>query len=339
RDVVKNRALAYDKAGNRWKLDMHLGNDRGGGGALLTTTGDLLIWNDALSSARLGAKVTSKLQEPATLANGRKLGYARGLFLDSNRGGQVVWHTGSADGYKSLLSRYPEQGLSIAILCNSGDDTDRTAFARRIFDLYVPATVGQKVEGTVPGAHVDLATMDLNSRAGLFFSERTGEPLRLVVDNGKLRVANGPTLLPIAHDRFMRSGAALSFMSQDEFTLQFLSADQFELKSMEGKTTRYRRAQAYAPTAADLQSFAGRYSSDEVGAVFALTAGSDSIVVSFEHAPNRRIELKPADRDAFQRGMMTVRFLRDNDGKVTGFDYSNPVLRNVRFTRLAGQRP
>lgn len=65
-DVVKNRALAYKNENGRWKLDMYLGNDRGGGG-LLTTPSDLLIWNDALTNNRLGAFVTEKLHEPATL--------------------------------------------------------------------------------------------------------------------------------------------------------------------------------------------------------------------------------------------------------------------------------
>ena len=46
----------------------------------------------------------------------------------------------------------------------------------------------------------------------------------------------------------------LFFMSQDEFELHFLSQDEFELKFMEGQTTRYRRAQPFAPTPADLQA-------------------------------------------------------------------------------------
>jgi hypothetical protein len=100
----------------------------------------LTIWNEALTSGRLGAFVADKIQEPARLSNGRTLGYARGLFLDTNHGGRVVWHGGSAAAYNSLRARYPEQGLSIAILCNAGDIAETTTFARRIFDLFVPAT-------------------------------------------------------------------------------------------------------------------------------------------------------------------------------------------------------
>jgi hypothetical protein len=46
-------------------------------------------------------------------------------------------------------------------------------------------------------------------------------------------------------------------------------------------------------------------------------------------------EVKPVYRDTFQTGPVTVRFLRDNAGKVVAFAYSSPVVRNVRFTRLS----
>lgn len=335
RESVENRALAYEKEGDRWRQDILVGNERGGG-ALLSTASDLLIWNEALMSARLGAFVTEKIQEPARLNNGRELGYARGLFLDTNRGGTVVWHTGSAGGYKSLLSRYPEQGLSIAILCNAGESANRMMFARRIYDLFVPATDAPGAAANAPLASADSAGaegIDVNGKAGLFFSEHTGEPLRLVVNDGELRIPRGPPLVAVTRDRFRNPSGALSFMSQDEFELRFLSPDEFELRSMEGKSTRYRRAQPYAPTAADLQSFTGRYKSDELRAVFEMSPGDTGLMIRLNGSPP--FEFAPVGRDTFQRGMMTLRFRRDRDGKVVALDYSNPVLRKITFTRLS----
>ena len=52
------------------------------------------------------------------------------------------------------------------------------------------------------------------------------------------------------------------------FELQFLSPDQIEMKTLEGQTTRYRRAQTYAFTELDLQAFAGRYQNGEIGTIF-----------------------------------------------------------------------
>jgi CubicO group peptidase (beta-lactamase class C family) len=168
RDVVNNRAVASEKRGGRWTVAMPLDNDRGGG-ALLSTSRDLLIWNEALTSGGLGAFVTEKLKEQARLNNGREVGYPRGHFLDTYRGGTDVWHTGGAAGYKSWLGRYPEHGLSIAILCNSGDDTNSTIFAHRNLDLFVPATAAASAEAKAPaaiGGGADAAGVELSSKGG-----------------------------------------------------------------------------------------------------------------------------------------------------------------------------
>ena len=104
---------------------------------------------------------------------------------------------------------------------------------------------------------------------------------------------------------------------------------------MEGKTTRYRRAQSYAPTAADLAAFAGRYESDELRAVLQMTPEKEALMSRLNDSPATVLEFRPVDRDTFQRGMITVRFVRDKAGRVVGFYFTNPVLRNIRFTRVS----
>jgi CubicO group peptidase (beta-lactamase class C family) len=338
RGVIKNRALGYEKEGNGWRVGMYVGNERGSnGGAILSTAADLVIWNDALTSGRLGAFVTEKLQEQARLNNGRKLSYARGLIVDAYRGGTLVSHSGSAAGYSAWLGRLPAHGLSIAVLCNA-DVTSASALARRIGDLFLNAASAETTEARAQAALAEgagVTGLDLKSKAGLFFSESTGEPLRLIVNDGKLRILGGPPLVAVTTDRFRNPRGELFFRSQDEFELQFLSQDQFELRSMEGQTTRYRRAQPYSPTAADLRAFAGRYESDEIGSVLEMAPGKDGLVMRFDLSPDKALEFRPVDRDTFQVGRMTVRFHRDRAGQVVAFDYSNPVVRNIRFTRLS----
>ncbi len=337
-DVVKNRALAYKNENGRWKLDMNLGNDRGGGG-LLTTPIDLLIWNDALTNNRLGAFVTEKLHEPATLNNGRKLNYARALQVEPfRRGGTLVWHSGGTAGYSSLLARLPEQGLSVAIMCNK-DGGAQSAYAGRIFDLFLSPSAGESAaESNAPAAitgGTGAAAVDLRGRAGLFFNEQTGRPLRLVVNKNTLVIADGGPLAALASDRFRNQRTSLSFMSQAEFELQFLSADQFEIKTKEGETTRYRRSQPYTPTPADLRAFAGRYRSDEIGAFFDIAPGKDGLMVRANDAPGESLEFKPVDPDTFQLAGVILRFRRDKAGRMVAVDYSNPVVRNIKFTRLS----
>ncbi|MDF1505198.1 serine hydrolase domain-containing protein, partial [Roseisolibacter sp. H3M3-2] len=318
-------ALGYQKDGAAWTPYMRLGANRGGG-AIVSTVGDLLRWQDALADGKLGASVTAKLHEPARLRNGRTLSYARGLIVESNRGRRMVWHSGGAAGFSTLMARFPEHALSVVVACNF-DPVSATALGARVADLFLPPPGEQPARAAVGG-------VDVGPRAGLYLDERTGEPLRLAVNGGRLGVANGPPLVPTSATEFRPPRPDLSFRSQDDFTLTFADADRFEIRSMEGEVTRYRRARPWTPAAAELAALDGRYESPELGSVFHVVAGDGRITLRSERDAARAVELEPLERDAFIRSLMTVRFRRDAGGKVVGFDYGNPLVRGIAFTRL-----
>lgn len=332
--VIPNRALAYEKRGGRWKMDMLLDDDRGGAGALFTTAADLVAWTDALAAKRFGAFVSEKIQEPATLTNGRRLDYARGLMLTTNHAGPLVWHGGSAAAYKSVVGRFPIQEISIAIVCNAGEAADaRTRYAGQIFDLLASPSGTRPSEPETPAAAEGAEGVDVAGRAGLFFSERDDRPLRLVARNGRLGIAGGPALVTMSEARFRSARPDMAFMARAEFDLTFVSESEFELKTTEGETIRYRRARPYAPTADDLQMFAGKYVSDELRASFDVTAGDKGLSFRLNDAAGAGYALAPVEPDTFQFGPLTVRFHRDSAGKVVRFDFTSPALRAVKFMR------
>lgn len=266
-EIAKNMAIAYEKRGNTWTPDMLLGNARGGGGALFTTAADLRIWMDALMTGKLGTFVTRKIQEPGTLKNGQRLDYARGLMLQDN-GLRIIWHSGSAAAYKTIVGHFPDHQFTIAIMCNAGESADaRTRFAGQIFDIFLP---GARAAATA---------------------------------------AAKPTPAPAAKPSATPLGQGPSPQSPG------------------------RGAQPYALAAADLQAFVGRFESQEMGSTFQIAAATNGLVLSLEHMPVRRIDLTPIAPDTFQRGGIVVRFVRDKVGKVSGLDFTNPVNRNIRFTR------
>jgi hypothetical protein len=219
-------------------------------------------------------------------------------------------------------------------MCNA-DGSARSAYAGRIFDLFLPPGTPRANTPAANPAGDGVVAVDLSGKVGLFFDEKAGQPLRLAVNNNTLAIGGGGPLVALANDRFRNQRASLSFMSQAEFELHFLSADEFEIKTKEGATTRYRRAQPFRPTAADLRAFAGRYKSDELMAVFELTPGKDGLLGRANDAPGEPLVFKPVERDTFQFAGVILRFRRDKAGKVVGLDFSNPVLRKVKFTRLS----
>ena len=336
RQVIRNRALAYEPQGGGWRMDMLIDNERGGGGALFSTAGDLVQWSDALTGNRLGSFVTSKLEEPARLNNGRLVDYGRGLIIMTNYAGRLFHHGGGAAGFRSVLVRFPERRMSIAVLCNAGEASDdRDAFAARIFDLFVvpggirpptapsPATAdGTPIEG-----------LDVASRTGVYVNEQSGALMRLGAASGRLVVAGGGPLVAVTADRFRVARPATEFMSKDAFEITFLSPAQFEYRSMEGVTTRYRRAQPWAPGLDELKAIAGRYESDELRASFEMAPRKTALAVRLNDAMGDGLEFAAVDRDTFQRGNLVLRFRRDPAGAVTAVEFTTPVFRNISFTR------
>lgn len=332
RDVraAPNHAKAYVPDGDGWRPGMMLGEERGPG-ALLTTVTDLLRWNRALDEGRLGAFVTAKLQEPARLNNGRELGYGRALFLDENAGGPVVWHSGSAEGYGAFLVRFPEQGLSMAMLCNGGEGTEGTN-PRRIYELLAPEVAALDQQSPPPSTAP--ADVDISGRAGLYFDE-DGKPLRLVTDAGRLGIVGAGPLVLLEEGRFRNPEPSLRFRSGDRFELRFTGPETFEIASMEGEVTRYRRAEPWSPGAAELEALAGRYESVDLSATFDVIPGEGGVRVHL-NGGEEVVPITPVARDVFQVSRMSFRFLRDDADHVVAIDYSNPVLSGIRFTRVGG---
>ena len=336
RQVIRNRALAYEPQGTGWRLDMLIDNERGGGGALFSTASDLVLWSDALTNGRLGAFVTGKLEEPATLNNGRTLDYGRGLILATNYAGRVLHHGGGAAGFRSALVRFPESRMSVAVLCNAGEASDdRDGFAARIFDLFA-APGGVRPQSGPPPATVDglpIDGLDIPGKAGLYVNEQSGSLMRLGVSSGRLAVASGGPFIAVTKDRFRLARPQTDFLSKDAFEITFLSPDRFEYTSMEGQTTRYRRAQPWTPAAGELQAIAGRYESDELRGWFDMAPGKTGVMVRLNDPPGPGLEFQPVDRDTFQRGVMMLRLQRNSSGAITGVQFTNPVIRNVLFAR------
>lgn len=137
RRIVKGRAVAYQALPGGGYQQLMPFEDTYGHGGLLTTVGDLLKWNAALSQAALGASLSAALAQPATLTDGKQIGYGRGLFVGSWRGTPELAHSGATAAYRAWLGRYPQAQLSIALLCNS-TDADTTALAHAVADLYLP---------------------------------------------------------------------------------------------------------------------------------------------------------------------------------------------------------
>jgi CubicO group peptidase (beta-lactamase class C family) len=245
RRIVKRRAIAYSGRGGAYGQLMPFENVHGNGG-LLTTVGDLLRWNENFVTPKVGdAAFVRRQQEPGVFNDGRPGTYALGLVVGRYKGVPEVSHSGSTAGYTAHLLRYPDQHLSVAVLCNASSAT-ATQYAHAVADLYL----GDAIKG-------------------------------FVAPPPPARLPAGP---------------------------------------------------AYRPTVADLQSFAGTYTSDEAETTLGVKLEGDDLVLT--RRPDTSIRLQPTTSESFSAGPLgTIRFVRTPSG-ATELSVSEARVFDLRFRKI-----
>jgi CubicO group peptidase (beta-lactamase class C family) len=323
--VVKGRSTAYSSSGTGpWRLDMPFENAHGNGG-LLTTVDDLLKWNQNFVTAAVGgAALLDELQRRGHLTNGRDISYALGLVVDEYRGVSEISHTGATGGYRAFLARYPRQTLSVALLCNVGN-ANPGGLGHRIADIFLG---GDAQPATQAGSNpVQLTNTQLERFAGVWRNERTHEPVRISLGGGTLQSFRG-RLSALSENALLVPPSG-----QWELVTSGASPARARLVSADGDTAFYARETVWDPTASQLQSYAGTYTSHDAEATFTLSVKDGKLVATSR--PDRTAQLTPMYRDAFTTpDGNVVWFHRNARGRVEAASLGMGRVRDLRFQRL-----
>ena len=318
RRIVKGRAQAYSEEDGGYRLLMPFENVHGNGG-LLTTVGDLLKWNHNFATHVIGDAAFVTEQERAGRFNdGRTHGYALGLMVGNYKGVREVAHSGSTAGYRAHLSRYPDQQVSVAVLCNVSSG-NATQYTNAVADLYL----GDRLRpAATPTATHTLTPAAISAIVGLYRDTTTGEALSIVRGNDGVRIDRGAALIPTAPTRFVTANRQTWEIDGGRGTARMTDAY--------GTVDTYERVEPVQPTAAQLQDLVGTYVSDEAETTIAVAVDGDSVVL--KRRPDTTMKLTPIYRDAFTGSIGTVIFRRTG-GRVTGFSVSQDRVWDLRFSR------
>jgi len=192
--LMPNRALAYDAKDNHGYALSVSYFEQTGDGAVHTSVEDILKWDENFYSSQVGGKaLLAELQENGHLNSGKKLDYAKGLFVHEYRGLPSVDHGGAWGGYRAQLLRFPEQHFSVACLCNVGNAAPNKR-AYRVADVYLSGLMKSKApeEGGRPlelkTSSATLSTDQLRGLDGNYYSQELDVTYKLAVEGTTLKV-------------------------------------------------------------------------------------------------------------------------------------------------------
>jgi CubicO group peptidase (beta-lactamase class C family) len=149
-DTVPDLAHGYDVRGGglvpaapaTWTIPFSAGG-------VCTTAEDLVKWQQGIDAGRIISTArVAEMRAPTTLADGTHLDYGLGTRLGSLQGHAVIGHTGSGNGFSTVLETFPADRLTIAVLTNTESARAATiaaAIARSALELAPTVLNGSNV--------------------------------------------------------------------------------------------------------------------------------------------------------------------------------------------------
>ena len=158
RNTVPHRAYGHSRRDGAFvESDQSSTSATLGDGGVYSNLNDLAKWDAALQNhTLLGEKEMSAALTPVKLGDGapthwpaapggdnlnpgKPVAYGFGWFLDPYRGQSRMWHTGSTQGFRTAIERFPEEKLTVIVLANR-TDLDAAALALRAADVFLKDT-------------------------------------------------------------------------------------------------------------------------------------------------------------------------------------------------------
>jgi CubicO group peptidase (beta-lactamase class C family) len=319
RRVVPGRAIAYAESPGGWRLDMPFESAYGNGG-LLTTVGDLLRWNASLDArtAPVGPLV-DELERVGTLSTGHPDGYGLGLTIGVYKGLREVGHDGSTAGYTAGLVRFPDQGVSVAVLCNVAS-APAYHLAHQVADLYLGYALIVRPPAKSSYA---MTAADIVSLQGTYRNLASHALLRLTGRPDGIQMESGPAFVARSSTRFVYDA---------DNWIEVTQPGRVRLTTVAGLVDDYERVLPVNPSENEIGEYTGTFVSDEAETTFGVAVERKALVI--KRQPDTTMIMTPVYRDAFTvPGLGIVVFHRDTAGRLVELSVVQDRVWDLRFRR------
>ena len=303
-----------------------------GSSSIFTTVEDLAKWVIYFQQ-QLDQKnpVILRMIETDTLDNKKPISYAYGLDVNKSRGITHISHDGGWAGFRTTISAYPDQKLSIILLGNNGN-FDPSGNARAIAKLLLK----DKLPASQAPVREDLSKLPTIKGNLSLLSKYTGSYqlgegwyVTFTLEDDHMMVqANGEYKFPtdIKSDSVLwvpAYGSSVTFR---------------DIKDKAG-ALKYRNiiAKRVTPVTVDsskLTQYTGTYYSEELETAYKLSIQNGKLTAHHMRLGDFEFEPDLAIADRFSSYNGTINFLKTNPDNITGFRLSNGRIKNIFFKKL-----
>ncbi|MEM6769815.1 MAG: serine hydrolase domain-containing protein [Bacteroidota bacterium] len=335
--VVKNRAYSYYANGDGAFKKSNLQYANVGATSLFTTVTDLAQWAMNFTSLTVGSQaIFDQMSTLATLNSGDTFGHAYGQFITPYRGLHQIQHGGADAGYRTYLTRFPEQGVSVMVFSNLAQANPNN-LALRVVDVLLkdefPPETPEEPTATKAITYTSLPTRELKKKEGYYWNADGSYVRRIYLRNDTLRYFRGPgnesLLAPISSGEFHMLGVPSDL--RVKFPPGPKPAEM--IVTIDGGSPIV--SQRFVPkdySAKELEVFAGEYYSPELQTTYHLYV--DQGALRLRHYRFGELVLSSRKEDLFMVSGNTLVFERGEQAEITGLRVSSGRVRHVLFNKV-----
>lgn len=339
--IVKNRAYSYyaDADADGFKKSV-LSYANVGATSLFTTVEDLALWSMNFSNTKVGdSAIINQMNTLAILNNGENFGGAYGQFVGQYKGLNEIQHGGADAGFRSYLTRFPDENFSVMVFSNSAD-FNAGGIAHQVVDLYLKdkfvADSQEHKDTTNSNDNTEpLVAITPNQLSGNY-EIQTGVVVEISVKNDSVYVlqtwnnASYPILNTVGNT-YEIPGTAV------QFVFSALKEDQAQVLTVfqDGNETICKRVEKTDLSNIKVEDFTGDFYSEELSTTYSFTEADGKLIA--KHSRLSDISLKPIKEDLFLSGTWffgQVEFIRDSKNTITGCKVSNGRVQNLYFEKV-----
>ncbi|WP_297793927.1 serine hydrolase [uncultured Eudoraea sp.] len=335
--IVKNRAYSYYSDSSGYKKSV-LNYANVGATSLFTTVEDLSLWALNFSSPKIGSpELFAKMNTPAVLKSGKTFGGALGQFVGKYKGLNEIQHGGADAGYRSYLTRFPDQNFSVAVFSNDASFSSGS-MAHKIVDIYLKDYIKTASKENIVASQNTNGKITLDKETITFYlgdyELQPGFIISITEDSGELFAqASGQeivNLIPLSQKKFK--------VSEVEAEITFNTTENEKAESIKleqgGQIMNAPRIIAFDKSTVDLSQFSGSFYSEELSTEYKFMLAGDKLIA--KHSRHSDIVLDPVKQDTFTGSewfFKTIEFTRDSDKKISGCKVSSGRVRNLQFLK------
>jgi len=324
---IKNGADSYFKSGNELLKVPDLATAYGSSSMFLSMD-DLIRWSKHFNE-QIGHKnpVYLRMLEPGRLSNGDTVYYGFGLGLSKPDEPRRIAHTGGWAGFRSMITHYPDEQLSILVLSNSANFNTREC-SQNILDIMQNRV--KQIEKIEPDLKNEIEIeVDDAIEAKYLGTYQLGPDwfITITTENGQLKSrSNGE--IPYA----MTAKSDSSYWVEAYSNAIYFVKDSTNGYQLQYKTFLGKRVPSFHPDAKQLNKYVGEYKSEELSIDYVLTVSNGKLYIY--HLRLGEIELFPDTIEGqFSSELGIFQFVNNAKNKITGFKLSGSRVKNIYFKK------